>query len=73
MSTETNCPFNHTAGLGRTNRNWWPDQLRLELLHQHSSKSDTMGKEFNYAKEFTSHDYKALIVAVTRDLRTSPA
>jgi len=54
------CPFNHTAGVGRTNRDWWPNQLRLELLHQHSSKSDPMGKGFNYAKAFKSLDYKAL-------------
>ena len=60
MSTETKCPFNHIAGVGRTNRDWWPNQLRLELLHQHSSKSDPMGKGFNYAKEFKSLDYKAL-------------
>ena len=60
MSTETKCPFNHIAGLGRTNRDWWPNQLRLELLHQHSSKSDPMGEGFNYAKEFKSLDYKAL-------------
>ncbi len=60
MSTETKCPFNHIAGVGRTNRDWWPNQLRLELLHQHSSKSDPMGKGFDYAKEFKSLDYKAL-------------
>ena len=54
------CPFNHIAGAGRTNRDWWPNQLRLELLHQHSSKSDPMGKGFEYAKEFKSLDYKAL-------------
>jgi len=54
------CPFNHIAGVGRANRNWWPNQLRLELLHQHSAKSDPMGKGFNYAKEFKSLDYKAL-------------
>ncbi len=54
------CPFNHIAGVGRTNRDWWPNQLRLELLHQHSSKSDPMGKGFDYAKEFESLDYKAL-------------
>jgi catalase-peroxidase len=60
MTTETKCPFNHVAGLGRTNLDWWPNQLRLELLHQHSSKSDPMGKGFNYAKEFKSIDYKAL-------------
>ncbi len=54
------CPFNHIAGVGRTNRDWWPNQLRLDVLHQHSSKSDPMGKGFNYAKEFRSLDYKAL-------------
>jgi catalase-peroxidase len=60
MSTETKCPFNHIAGVGRTNRDWWPNQLRLELLHQHSSKSNPMDKDFDYAKEFKSLDYKAL-------------
>jgi catalase-peroxidase len=60
MSTEAKCPFNHIAGVGRTNRDWWPNQLRLELLHQHSAKSDPMGKGFDYAKEFKSLDYKAL-------------
>jgi catalase-peroxidase len=54
------CPFNHIAGVGRTNRDWWPKQLRLELLHQHSSKSDPMGKAFHYARAFKSLDYKAL-------------
>jgi catalase-peroxidase len=60
LSTEAKCPFNHIAGVGRTNRDWWPNQLRLELLHQHSSKSDPMGKGFDYAKEFKRLDYKAL-------------
>jgi catalase-peroxidase len=60
MTDESKCPFNHIAGVGRTNRDWWPNQLRLELLHQHSSKSDPMGKGFDYAKEFKSLDYKAL-------------
>ena len=41
------CPFNHTAGVGRTNRDWWPNQLRLDLLHQHSAKSDPMGSSIN--------------------------
>ena len=54
------CPFDHTAGGGTTNRDWWPSQLRLDLLHQHSSKSDPMGEDFDYAKEFKSLDYKAL-------------
>ncbi|MFZ5864093.1 MAG: catalase/peroxidase HPI [Nitrospirota bacterium] len=60
MSTEAKCPFNHVAGVGRTNRDWWPNHLRLDLLHQHSSKSDPLGNGFNYAKEFKSLDYKAL-------------
>jgi catalase-peroxidase len=60
MSNEAKSPFTHIAGVGRTNRDWWPNRLRLELLHQHSSKSDPMGEGFDYAKEFKSLDYKAL-------------
>jgi len=60
MTTETKCPFPHAAGGGTTNRDWWPSQLRLDLLHQHSSKSSPMGRDFNYAKEFKSLDFKAL-------------
>ena len=48
------------AGVGRTNRDWWPNRLRLDLLHHHSAKSDPMGPGFDYAKEFKSLDYKAL-------------
>ena len=54
------CPFNHVAGVGRTNRDWWPNQLRPELLHQHSDKSNPMGEDFDYVKAFESLDYKAL-------------
>ena len=57
---ETKCPFHHTAGGGTSNKEWWPNSLRLDLLHQHSSRSDPMGRDFNYAKEFRSLDYKAL-------------
>ncbi|MBI4659450.1 MAG: catalase/peroxidase HPI [Verrucomicrobia bacterium] len=60
MSTEAKCPFHAGAGGGTTNRDWWPNQLKVELLHQHSSKSDPMGEGFNYAKEFKSLDYAAL-------------
>ena len=60
MNDTNKCPFNTIAGVDRTNRDWWPNQLRLELLHQHSPKSDPMGETFNYAKEFNSLDYKAL-------------
>jgi len=54
------CPFNHSAVAPRTNRDWWPNQLRLDILHQHSSKSNPMGAEFDYAKEFASLDLAAL-------------
>src|ERR1700729_4178970 len=54
------CPFSHMAGGGTSNRDWWPNQLRIDLLHQHSTKSDPMDKDFNYAKEFARLDYKAL-------------
>ena len=60
MSTETKCPFNHASGSGTSNRDWWPAQLKLELLQQHSSKSNPMGPKFNYAAEFQSLDLAAL-------------
>jgi catalase-peroxidase len=60
-----NCPFTHTRGGGTSNRDWWPNQLRVDLLHQHSSKSDPMDRDFNYAKEFKSLDLEAL----KKDLR----
>ena len=60
MSTQGKCPFPHAVQGGTTNRDWWPEQLRLELLHQHSSKSDPMGGGFDYAKEFGSLDYSGL-------------
>ena len=61
MSTEPKCPFNHSAPpSGTTNREWWPNQLRLDLLSAHSEKSDPMGEGFDYAKEFASLDYAAL-------------
>ncbi len=68
MATESKCPVAHgapqIAGGGTTNREWWPNQLGLEVLHQHSSKSDPMGEAFNYAEEFKSLD----LAAVKRDL-----
>ena len=60
MSAELKCPVHHTTGGGTSNREWWPNQLKLDLLHQHSSKSDPMGAAFNYAKEFKSLDFVAL-------------
>ena len=64
MSTEAKCPFNHAAGGGTSNRDWWPNQLKLELLSQHSSKSNPMGEDFNYREEFKSLD----LAAVKKDL-----
>src|SRR5437763_8860810 len=63
--SDTKCPFTgaapkHTAGGGTTNRDWWPNQLRLDLLSQHSSKSDPMGADFDYAEEFKSLDLAAV-------------
>ena len=49
-----------TIKSGMTNLDWWPNQLNLDILRQHSSKSNPMGKDFNYAKEFKSLDFKAL-------------
>ncbi len=54
------CPFGHMAGGGASNQDWWPNRLRIELLHQHSAKSDPMGRDFDYAREFKSLDYQAL-------------
>ncbi len=58
--TETKCPFNQTTGAGTSNQDWWPKQLRVDLLHQHSSKSDPMGAGFDYAEAFRSLDLAAL-------------
>ena len=59
-SSESKCPFNHGAS-APTNRDWWPNQVNLRFLHQHSPLSDPMGKEFDYAKEFKSLDLSAVI------------
>lgn len=58
MSSEAKCPYHHSET--RTNSDWWPNQLNLNLLHQHSSLSNPMGEEFNYAEAFKSLDYAAL-------------
>jgi catalase-peroxidase len=59
MSNQGKCPFHHAAG-GTTNKDWWPNQLRVDLLNQHSEKSNPLGEQFNYAEEFKKLDYKAL-------------
>jgi catalase-peroxidase len=54
------CPFNHKIGGGTTNKDWWPKHLPLDLLHQHSSKSNPMEADFDYARAFERLDYHAL-------------
>jgi len=58
------CPFGHGAG-GRGNRDWWPDQLDIQVLHANSNLSDPMGKDFNYAAAFKSLDLDAVITDLT--------
>ena len=60
MASEAKCPFHHGSSANPTNRDWWPNQLNLNLLAQHSSLSDPMGKNFSYAEEFKSLDYNGL-------------
>ena len=68
MSNEAKCPFHaaamakHTLAQGAPNNaTWWPNQLKLNILHQHSPKSDPMGEDFDYAEEFKSLDFDALV------------
>jgi catalase-peroxidase len=66
MTAEAQCPFNHAAvGGGTSSKDWWPGQLRVDLLSQHSSRSDPLGGKFDYAEEFRKLDYEAL----KKDLR----
>lgn len=65
MSEENKCPFGHgtvkrSAGGGTTNRDWWPNELKLNILRQHAQKSDPMGEDFNYAEAFNSINYDEL-------------
>ncbi|MGB9132135.1 MAG: catalase/peroxidase HPI, partial [Methanosarcina sp.] len=69
MTDDGKCPVTgrvnkQETGRGTLNRDWWPNQLKIEILHQHSSKSNPMGEDFNYAKEFKSLD----LAAVKKDL-----
>ena len=72
MSNEPKCPFNHGQKMSSqppaksiSNRDWWPNQLTVQMLHQHSPKSNPLGEKFNYSKEFKKLDYAAL----KRDLK----
>ncbi len=66
MNSDSKCPFSgdarkHAVTGAPSNADWWPNQLKLSILHQHSSKSDPMGEEFNYAEEFKSLDLKGVV------------
>src|SRR6516225_2511478 len=66
LPTETKCPVTggtrrHTLAGGPMNAGWWPNQLNLKILHQHSPLSNPMDKEFNYAEEFKTLDLDAVI------------
>ena len=62
--SDSKCPFVHKAGSGTSNHDWWPNQLHLEILHQHTPESSPMGEDFNYAEEFKTLD----LAAVKQDL-----
>ena len=77
QSNGSKCPFSggampkHGAGKGTTNKDWWPNQLNLNILRQHSNLSNPMGENFNYKEAFNSLDYYALKEEVTRLIKTS--
>src|SRR3979411_3279245 len=76
LSTETKCPFSggarkHAMAGAPTNADWWPEQLNLKILHQHSPLSDPMGDAFDYAKEFKSLDPDAVIQALPHAMTAS--
>jgi catalase-peroxidase len=64
MSSPAPCPFAHTAAGGRSNAHWWPRQLNLKILHQHSAQADPLGASFDYAQAYRSLDH----AGVKRDL-----
>ncbi|MEZ8025846.1 catalase/peroxidase HPI [Enterovibrio norvegicus] len=60
MSDVSKCPFHPLAGGGTTNRDWWPNQLRIDILHQHTPESNPLGANFNYREAFASLDLDAV-------------
>ena len=67
---ESRCPVKVARG-GTSNRDWWPNQLRLAILHQHSARSNPMGEAFDYAEEFKNLDLDAVKKDIF-DLMTTP-
>ena len=77
-STEAKCPVMHGAmtsnsSTGQSNKDWWPDALNLNILHQHDRKSNPLGEDFNYREEFQKLDYAALKKDLNCLLYTSPS
>jgi catalase-peroxidase len=76
VNSDGKCPFHggalkQSAGSGTRNRDWWPDQLKLNILRQHSSLSNPMGKSFNYAEEFKKLDFAAVKKDIFKLMTTS--
>ena len=69
-NTSAKCPFNAAAGTGTTNRDWWPKALRLDLLAQHSARSDPMGNDFDYRAAFNSLDLTAVKADLAKDRKS---
>ncbi len=61
MSNEAQCPFSGKPKKAQTNTQWWPNQLNLSMLHQHSALSDPMVEDFDYGKEFKTLDLDAVV------------
>ena len=71
MDNEQKCPFSGKAHTGTSNRDWWPNQLNLRILHQNPPTGDPMGADFDYAAEFTSIDLAALKTDIVQVMTTS--
>ncbi len=71
MDNEEKCPFSGKAHSGTSNRDWWPNQLNLKVLHQNPPAGDPMGAEFNYAEEFKTLDLDALKKDIEQVMTTS--
>ncbi len=71
MENEQKCPFSAKSHTGRSNRDWWPNQLDLSVLHQNPPTRDPMGGEFNYAEEFKTLDLEALKKDIEKVMTTS--
>ncbi|MDR2213219.1 MAG: catalase/peroxidase HPI [Pseudomonadales bacterium] len=73
MTSDVKCPVHDYAGAGTSNKDWWPNQLRVDLLRQHGAKSNPLGADFNYAARFKTLDYSALKADLRRLMTDSQA